>query len=64
MIDKFQENEWKPRFTRRTLVTLTVDQVNLTKTNQHVKYESSVINSSQNNKRTPFYKSDHCDCDI
>ena len=44
-----------------TLVTLTFDLVNpkswclvFTKTNKHVKYESSVLNSFKDNYRKPF----------
>ena len=37
----------------------------LTKTNQHVKYESFVINSSQDNEQKPFfYKKDPSDLDL
>jgi len=38
----------------------------LTKTNHHVKYDSSVINSSQANEWKPylFYKKDPCDLDL
>ena len=37
----------------------------LTKTDKHVKYETSVINSSQDNERKPlFYKSDPSDLDL
>ena len=36
----------------------------LTKTNKHVKYETSVVNSSQDNEGKPlFYKSDPSDLD-
>ena len=52
-------------FTKRTLVTITFhlmylkkSKINtghvLTKTNQHVKYESPVTNSFQDNDRKPF----------
>jgi len=37
------------------------------KTNQHVKYESYVINSSKNNEQKPcvhFFTSDPCDLDL
>ena len=69
---KSQYNEGTTFFTKVILLTLTSllnvnrDHVSI-KTIQHVKYKSSVINSSQNNKRNSvlsiFYKSDHCDLD-
>jgi len=50
-MNSFQDNERKPFLTKMTRVTLTCDLVNptstrglvLIKTNQHVKYKSSVI---------------------
>ena len=35
-----------------------------TKTNQHVKYESSVINSSQDNEQKPYFTLFTCDPDL